>query len=136
MLLVRPWKACDEVHVYYLPLSFRKIYIVSQTYRPLAFHFNLLDFWAFGNKLTNIFLDALPHIYLYQIAVHLGGTHMNGISRDMSFLHDPFMEFIHPRYTQPTLKVQHIISPLLKNQYSYENSPSNQAKWSLGLAFL
>ena len=58
---------------------------------------------------------------------------MNRIFGAMIFIHNIFLNFIHPWYTQHTL-THHL--PLVENSllFAYENLPLIQAKWDLGIA--
>ena len=117
MLFAIPWHDCYLVHINPLPLSFWKFYRLSKTLTPLVLDFHLLVIRELCNKLRKVHLHTLPQIYLYQIAVHLYGTRMDGISVFMIFLHDSFLEYIHHRYTQLAFILQQTICPLFKRKY-------------------
>ena len=135
MMPVRSRQPCEKVNINNLPLSLWKFHCLSQTSRPLLLYFHLLTIRTLSNKLNNIFIQAFPPIYLSQIVVNLGRTRINGISGAISLLQDPLLTTLGTHnlpwyFSTPSPFVQKRIL------FTFEHSPSDQAKWDLCLVSL
>lgn len=59
LLFARPSLTYDEVHIYHLPYSFYKFYILRQTIGPLVVYFYVLEISTFSNKFCKVLLHAI-----------------------------------------------------------------------------